>query len=139
MGCSLCIGLVEKFWDTLYPEIEDGDLEARATPLEWIGGKLDVPVKSTALLKDGYNFYQYNESRALGYEEEAKSKEQKAAREKILKEGKLAPEIFDKSFVETPKAFYLQAEKQLDACLQTLKELNRICDETLPKRGAFIR
>lgn len=128
-GLQLCIGLINGFWDTLYPEIEDGDLEARAAPLEWIGGKLDVQVKSTALVKDGYNFYQYNESRALGYEEEAQSKEQKAAREKNLKEGKLGPEIFDKSFVETPKSFYLQAEKQLDASLQTLKELNRICDE----------
>ena len=24
-GLALCHGLVDKFWDTLYPELEDGD------------------------------------------------------------------------------------------------------------------
>src|SRR5687767_2072114 len=28
-------GLIDNFWDTLYPEVEDGDLEMRAAPLEW--------------------------------------------------------------------------------------------------------
>jgi len=128
-GLQLCVGMLNGFWDTLYPEIDDGDLEPRAAPLEWVGGKLDVVVKSRPLCQDGYNFYQHKDSRTVGYEDEAKSNEQKAAREKLLKEGKLAPEVFDKSFAETPKAFYLQSEKQLDSSLQTLKELNRVCQE----------
>jgi len=33
-GLQLCTGLINDFWDTLYPEIEDGDLETRAAPLE---------------------------------------------------------------------------------------------------------
>src|SRR5579871_4570385 len=32
-GLALCLGLVEKFWDTLYPEIEEGDAESRGAPL----------------------------------------------------------------------------------------------------------
>jgi type VI secretion system protein ImpA len=128
-GVQLCLGLVSNFWDTLYPEVEDGDLEPRAAPLEWIGGKLDDAVKARALCNEGYSFYQYKDSRALGYEEDAKTKDQKAAREKTIKEGKLPPEIFDKAFVETPKAFYLQSEKQLDGTLQALKELGKACDE----------
>ena len=32
----------------------------------------------------------------------------------MLKEGKLAPELFDKSFAETPKSFLLQSRKRLD-------------------------
>jgi type VI secretion system protein ImpA len=134
-GLQLCTGMVSGYWDTLYPEIEDGDLETRAAPLDWIGGKLDVEVKNRPLCSEGYNFFQYKDSRALGYDEEAKSKEQKAAREKLLKEGKLAPEIFDKAFLETPKSFYLQSEKQLDGCLQALKELNRVCDEKFAGAG----
>src|SRR6516162_3479878 len=38
-GLSLCCGLVEKFWDTLYPEMEDGDAESRGAPLGFIGVK----------------------------------------------------------------------------------------------------
>ncbi len=36
----------------------------------------------------------------------------------MIADGKIAPEVFDKAFAETPKAFYLQAEKDLDACIR---------------------
>ena len=40
-GLKLIRGLLDNFWDTLYPELEDGDSELRATPLEWVGSRLD--------------------------------------------------------------------------------------------------
>ncbi len=126
-GLGLSRGLIETFWDTLYPPAEDGDVEVRATPLDWIGSRLELPVKRVGLTRDGYSLLQYKESRTIIYEDQAKSKEQKAAREAALKEGKLAPEIFDRSFAETPKPFYAETEKGLDACLQTLQALDELC------------
>ncbi|MGA2275200.1 MAG: type VI secretion system protein TssA [Bryobacteraceae bacterium] len=128
-GLKLCHGLVDKFWDTLYPELEDGDAEQRAAPLDWLGSRLIVAVKSVPLCHDGYNFLQYKDSRVVGFEDQAQSKEQKAAREKALKEGKLAPEIFDKSFVETPKAFYADQEKQFDAAVAAVAALDETCQQ----------
>jgi type VI secretion system protein ImpA len=128
-GLELCKGLVETYWDSLYPEAEEGDLEMRAAPLDWIGLKLDEPVRSTALNRDGHNWYQYNQSRVVGYEELAKTPDQKKKREKELKEGKLEPEVFDKAFTETPKAFYVALEKQLDLCLSNVAALNKTCNE----------
>ena len=137
-GLRLCHGLLDKFWDTLYPEVEDGDPEQRAAPLDWLGStggaisSIQLPimaVKSVPLCKDGYSFIQYKESRVVGFEDQAQSKEQKAAREKALKEGKPAPEIFDKSFVETPKAFYVDLEKQFDAAAKAVAELEEICKQ----------
>jgi type VI secretion system protein ImpA len=128
-GLGLCRGLLEKFWDHLYPEMEDGDTEERGAPLEWLGDRLIIPVKSVALCHDGYHFLQYKDSRVVGFEDQAQSKEQKAAREKALKEGKLAPEIFDKSFVETPKAFYFDLEKQFDASIVATAALGEICGQ----------
>ena len=137
-GLKLCHGLLDKFWDTLYPELDEGDAEQRAAPLDWLGSvggaisSIQLPimaVKSVPLCKDGYSFVQYKESRVVGFEDQAQSKEQKAAREKALKEGKLAPEIFDKSFVETPKAFYADLEKQFDAAARAVAELEEICTQ----------
>ncbi|MFN3322429.1 MAG: type VI secretion system protein TssA [Bryobacteraceae bacterium] len=128
-GLTLCYGLVDQFWDHLYPELEDGDAEFRATPLEWIGTKLDEPVRMTPLVRDGYSFLLYRESRTVGYEDQIKNEQQKKAREKMIKEGKLAPEVFDKSFNDTPKAFYLQNEKDLDACIELVNRLDAICNE----------
>ncbi len=35
----------------------------------------------------------------------------------------------DKAFAETPKVFYLQSEKELDACLSVLRSLDELCTE----------
>ena len=134
-GLKLCRGLVNGFWDTLYPEIEDGDAEMRATPLEWIGGTLDFPVRSVPLTKDGFGWTKHQESRTVGFEDQAKSDNEKKARQKLLAAGKLAPEDFQKAFVETPKAFYLLAEKNLDGCLGELGQLDQLCQDKFGEAG----
>jgi type VI secretion system protein ImpA len=126
-GLTLCQSLLDSFWDTLYPTVEDGDLEDRVTPLEWVASKLLIPVKSVPLCREGYNFFEYKDSRTVDYEEAAKSKDKKALREKALKDGKLAPELFDKSFSETPKAFYFDLEKQFDGTLVAVQGLDKTC------------
>jgi type VI secretion system protein ImpA len=125
-GLRLCRGLVTNFWDSLYPEIENGDAEMRAAPLDWIGSTLDFAVRAIPLCKAGFNFNQFQESRRVGFEDSTKSDNEKKARQKLLDAGKLAPEDFQKSFDETPKQFYLQAEKDLDGCLTELDQKLRI-------------
>jgi hypothetical protein len=128
-GLVLCDHMLSQFWDTLYPEMEEGDLEMRSGPIEFLAGKLATPVKGLAISDAGYTFFQYKESRLVQYEDLAKSKEEKSARDKALKEGKLAPELFDKSFVETPKAFYFEMEKQIDEALGVVPALDKTCQE----------
>jgi type VI secretion system protein ImpA len=135
-GLVLCQGLVDRFWDTLYPQIEDGDLEDRVTPLEWIASKLLTPIQSVPLCRQGYQFFEYKDSRTVEYEELAKTKDKKALREKALKDGKLAPELFDKSFSETPKAFYVDLEKQFDGALEAVQGLDETCIAKLGHQAA---
>src|SRR5271170_7457674 len=42
-GLLVCSGLLEKFWDTLYPEPEDGDPQPRSAPMGFVGTKLEIP------------------------------------------------------------------------------------------------
>ena len=125
-GLTLCQGLVSSFWESIYPPIEDGDLELRAGPFDWLGATLELPLKSAPLVRDGYDFLKYKDSKLVGYEEQRQNDKDKKAVQEIA-EGKLPPEAFDKSFAETPKAFYLQAEKNLDACLAALQQLDELC------------
>lgn len=128
-GLILCRGLVERFWDTVYPELEDGDAELRAGPLEYVGSKLVIPLRLVPVVgKDGYSSADYRLSRDVPYEDQAKSDDAKKKRAQAVKEARLTPEVFDKAFEETPKAFYAQAEKDLDACLQSLNQLKESCD-----------
>ncbi len=128
-GLVLCQGLISSFWETLYPPIDEGDLELRAAPLEWIGSALEVPLKSVPMVRSGYDWFKFKESRVVGYEQAAQTDKEKETRAQRLTEGKLAPELFDKAFSETSKAFYAQAEKDLDACLETIRTLDEVCSQ----------
>ena len=129
-GIGLLKGLVENFWDTVYPEIEDGDLELRAAPLEWVGTRLDDPLKKAPLCKAGHGFFKYKESRSIGYEEDADQSETKReARMTAIADGKLTAEDFDKAFNETSKDFYERIVGDLDGTLEDLGELTTLCEE----------
>ncbi|MBI1896787.1 MAG: type VI secretion system protein TssA [Acidobacteria bacterium] len=134
-GLGLLRGLVERFWDNLYPEMEDGDLELRAAPLEWVGTKLDLAVKKTPLTRGGHSFLKYKESKTVPSEEDAGGNEAKSeARQAAISDGKTTPEEFEKAFASSPKTYYQQLVGDLDACLETIESLGSLCDE---KFGEF--
>ena len=135
-GLALCYGFVDKFWDTVYPELEDGDAQSRGAPLGFVGTKLDLPLKLVPVVeKAPYSLLDYQQSRDVGYDDQAKTDEAKKKRAALVKEGKLAPEAFDKAFEETPKRVYAQAEQDLDTCLLTLSQLKKTCDEKFGEDG----
>ncbi len=128
-GLELCRGLLEQFWDNLYPEAEEDDLELRATPLDWIGSRLDDSIKKIPLTKSGLDWFKYKEASSVGYEEDIGESEQKrAAREEAIADGKLTGEDFDKVLATTPKAFYQQRAADLDACFEAIDALAQTCE-----------
>jgi type VI secretion system protein ImpA len=129
VGIGLSHNLLTQFWDTVYPVIEDGDRELRARPLTWLGSMLDMPLRNVPITAAGYSLITYKDSRIVGFEDQVKTDKERAARAKVIAAGKIAPEVFDKSFADTPKAFYLQAEKELDGSIEALSALDKYCDE----------
>lgn len=126
-GLALLQGILDTFWDTCYPEIEDDDVEFRAAPLEWVGLRLDIPVKSVPLTARGYSFIEYQEAKSLGYEEDAGGDEDKLeARKLAIAEGKLAPEEFDQGFEGTPKAWYKTLVADIDRCQKAVSALDEV-------------
>ena len=135
-GLRLTVALAETFWETVYPEPDEGDVQPRGAPLDFIGTKLEFSMRLVPLVQNaGYDFFDYRNSRDVGYEEVLKTDDAKKKRALLIQEGKLAPEVFDKAFEDTPKKFYLENEKHLDGCLLTLKELKAFCDEKFPQDG----
>jgi type VI secretion system protein ImpA len=130
-GLDLTYRLLTEFWETIYPLIEDGDLELRARPLSWIGSMLDFPLRSAPVVSAGYSLISYKDSRTVGYEDQVKNDKDRKARAAMIDSGKPAPEAFDKAFAETAKAFYVQAEKDLDASLEMVAKIDAFCDEKL--------
>ena len=129
-GLELIKGMLEGFWDTLYPAIEEGDAELRASPLEWVGSCLDQPLREVGLTRQGHNWFQYKDSRAVPTEEDAGKDNNKAEiRSARLADGKIAPEVFDKGFDGTPKAYYVGMVGDLDACIELVDSITQTCEE----------
>ncbi len=129
-GLTLLRSLVEQFWDTIYPEAEDGDVELRVAPLTWLGSYLGEVTRKVPLSSQGFDFWKYQESRAIGTEAACADNDAKtAAREAAIAEGKLTPEEFDKDVAATPRDFYVALADQIAACLEALESLDTLCRE----------
>ena len=60
-GLLLIRGLIENFWDTVHPELEDGEAEFRAAPVDWVGGHyLTLAVKQIPLTKSGLSLIRHH-------------------------------------------------------------------------------
>ena len=139
-GLKFCQGLIENFWDTLYPELEDGDAEFRVAPLDWIGSRFDQPVRMVPVTRKGYDWFQYKQSRAVGYEADAAGNETKQeARTQAIADGKVTAEDFDSAFAATPKAFYAESKQNLDDCLEAIESLSGVCESKFGEASARFR
>ena len=128
-GLDLLRGFMETFWDTLYPEIDDGDLEFRAGPLAWVGSKLDAAVRRLPITKGKLDYFKYQESRRVGYEADAVSEEKAAARAAAIAEKKCTAEEFDEAVRATGDAYYEKLAANLAAALESLQSLETLSDE----------
>lgn len=126
---QLMLDLQEQFWETLYPEIDEGDAGMRAVPIEWAANRIAEILHEAPITKEGLNFYQYRESRAIGYEADAESSDAKReARELAIADGKVTGEDFDKSFAATPKSWYVTMEEAFRTSMETLDALQVFCE-----------
>jgi type VI secretion system protein ImpA len=129
-GLDLMRGLVENFWEGLYPELEDGDAEMRATPLEWVGSRLDEAVRQVPITNSGLNWTAYKQSRSVPYEADTSGNEAKSKlRETALAEGKMTPEEFDEAFAATPTEFCTGQQAGLGRVLEAVEALGQVADE----------
>lgn len=115
-GLQVLNGFLQNFWDTVYPVIEDDDLDYRVGPLEFLNDKLWLIVKQIPLtdkaVSPGYSWLQWQESRQDG-----------AGGDKI------SAEDFDRAVDATKKAFYVSLSEEISACRDQFRLLDGIVDE----------
>src|SRR5262249_28859445 len=114
-GLDVLAGLVEQHWDHLFPEIEDGDAEMRAAPLDWVGLKLDLPVRLVAVDRSGHDSIEFKAARLVPTEAAALETEEKGrARAAAIENGKATPEDLDAGFNATPKPWFKALVADID-------------------------
>ena len=143
-GLKLTTGLLERYWENFYPEIDEGDLEARANALSWLDRQLAVAIKEVPITKTpsglNYNFFKFEESKQFNIPEKTEELsiqelEQLAeVKQRAEKEGKLTSEQWRGAKNVTRRAFYEDLSKQLGECWQEFQALDRVMDEKFQRQ-----
>lgn len=134
-GLRLLRELQERFWESLYPAIEEGDLEPRAGPLYWLNEKLPPSVRAIPITRtmDGvaYSWLQWEESRTV----DNLAHQNPEARQEALAEGKLSGEQFDKAVSSTPRAFYETLYEDMQQSWEAWEQLSKEVDKQFGKEA----
>ncbi len=137
---TLLFDLQKTFWDTIYPEIDEGDAGLRAVPLQWAANRYAGLVYDLPLTKSGINYHSYKAGRAVGYEADAENNEAKTkARQEAVKRGNLTSEDVDEGVAGTPKNFYAALDEQLQGSREVLDDLAIYCEEQYGEDGPSYR
>lgn len=132
-GIDLVRELMVRYWDTVHPGIDDGelDLEFRAVPLHWLGSvEMWRALDSMPLNPVGHTFLQYRESQEVPAESEAGGNSSKATlRRDRIEQGFLTPEEFEKGVAPADKEWYRALVTELEAADAALTALAEATDE----------
>jgi type VI secretion system protein ImpA len=128
-GLRLLWELQERFWDTLYPEIDDGDLEFRAGLLGWLNLKLPPSIRlipvTQGMNAEGYGWLRWKESRDV----DNIGRRDQAAMAALVAEGKITGEQFDKALEASPLVFCQTLFEDLNEAWREYEHLDRTVDE----------
>ena len=140
-GLHVVGGILDSFWDGCFPAWDEDDPELRAGPLEWIGGKFDLPARMIAIAPPGVSFLDYQMSRTVPTETEAESNlEKRELRATALTEGKPAPEVVDRAIADANKSFYKVVVADVTAATVALAALEKIADVRFGREApSFLR
>ena len=133
---KLMAGLQENFWETLHPEVDDGDEEGRANAVAWMEAQTAFAVKQVPVTDgDGYGFLDWEDSKRFNIPADLESLDYEA-REKFVAlksqaetERRATAEVWEKARARTRRAFCEAANYDLEECRTALAELNRIVEE----------
>jgi len=144
-GLTIVTEFLNRFWDTLYPEIEEDDLDYRAGPLEFINDKLWLPIKQIPMTDPGktpgFSWMKWQESRKVGLEKDTLNQygdvedDKKRARDEQIAEGKLAAEEFDSAVNVSSRAYYEDLVKTIARGVDLFNALDATVDERFGKEA----
>jgi type VI secretion system protein ImpA len=131
-GFKLIYGLIENFWNDLYPLPDEDGIETRVAPLTGLNGEgaegvLIAPIRNIYITQGSscgpYNYWMYQQ--ALDVE---KILDEETKREKASKLG-FSNEDVERAVSESSEQFYIDLVEDTDQAIETFREISRILDE----------
>lgn len=135
-GLKLMAALQDNFWDTLHPEMDEGDQEGRANAISWIDKEAALAVKRVPIVQGaGYSFFDWEDAKrfslpdnfdSLVEEERDRLTELQAQAER---DGRVNGDAWKKARSQTRRQFCEETNFVIEECFAALSELNRVNEE----------
>lgn len=140
---KLVIGLQENFWETLHPEIDEGDMEGRANAVAWMEAQLAFALKQAPITGySRYRFVDYEDSKVFDIPEnldsydsttQAKYNELRAQAER---ENRVTANKWRAEMSQTRRVFVEEISFLFDECWAAYNDLNRVIEEKFDRNQA---
>ena len=134
-GLHLLRELQERFWEGLYPEAEDGDLEFRAAPLEWLNTNLALSIRQLPMTQglngERYTWLSWKESRDI----DNLGRRNTEAMDTAMREGKLTGAMFDKAVETTAVTYYQTLFEDINQVWEEYGRLEQTVDEKFGRQS----
>lgn len=131
-GFRLIQGLVEGFWDNLYPMPDEDGIETRVAPLTGLNGEdgdgtLIVPINKVPLTANGTYppFATWHYEQALDLEKITDPKKKEAR----IDAGAVTTQMIQQGILETPVDSIAHFKEDLDECIDAFAKLTAALDE----------
>lgn len=132
-GITLCAQLCERYWDELYPRVEDGDTEERVGNIGWLIGRLGhlcVAAPLTQAKSGAYSLLQMQIARSQ--QAAAERNPERAAEQSA---DALTLDKFNRALRDTPKDTLRARVAALEGCQAALAVWQAVVDARLGAEG----
>lgn len=119
-GLRVMTGLLERYWDEVHPQVEDGDLEQRVGNVAWLLSNAELWVRRLPLVQSSqgrYGLIDFEAARNRRSDSDPGSG--------------LSMERFDAARRETPHSFYVRLAATVPDCQEALTALEQVVDARL--------
>ena len=128
-GLIVMQGLMDDFWESVYPLPEDGDDELRIGPVEWIGAKLAIPLRMAPFGSSNITFLQIESAREIPTESDAdQDGDKRALRAAAIEQGRIPPEAVDAALAGMNKVAVRATIADLDVLRAAVITLEKSAD-----------
>ena len=142
-GLGFLNGLHDKFWDTMHPVVEDGDMEGRANAISWLDTTGAIVVKEAKITgAAGYSYIDFEDSKTfdipealdtLSTEDQIKYNQ---LREQAEREQRVTADMWRKERAATRRAWCETINFTIEECWTAFNELNRLIEEKYDRNQA---
>ncbi|MBK9163946.1 MAG: type VI secretion system protein TssA [Acidobacteria bacterium] len=128
--------LTGRFWESIHPEIDEGDMEGRANAISWFESTCGLAIKAAKITGSaGYSHNDWEDSKVFDIPEglESLSTEEQvkynALREQAERERRVTADMWRKEWAATRRAFAEELSFVLKECFDGLAALNKVIEE----------